>query len=229
MEYIHAKRKSKGNRPVNHNTRQQDYVFKWIPVKGIRLSSQANRAVYEEYKEARSQLLKDTVYNKDGTENKEGIARLRQVGLNDKDIYEVIGKGKTPNGYNYHHMFPRAISGSFKEGPVQFGNDQLTSIHDWRCMLPLPNSAHNDIHKNVHAAMDQRNGVLPERPGTKLTYYIAVPLSAEEYQMYKENPKSVKAELLVVNAHSYQTINQNQTKKTMSVADIAKLKASKIR
>ena len=90
--------------------KDMEVVFKWVPVKGVRLSVAANKAVYEEYKEVRAQLLKDTVYNPDGTENKEGISRLRQAGLSDKAIYEVIGNGRTPNGYNYHHLFPRAAS-----------------------------------------------------------------------------------------------------------------------
>ena len=82
MEYIHAKRKGKGNKSFqNNNTRAQEVVFKWVPVKGVRLSTQENRAVYEEYKQQRAQLLKDTVYNPDGSENKEGISRLRQAGF----------------------------------------------------------------------------------------------------------------------------------------------------
>ena len=229
MEYIHAKRKGKGNKSFqNNNTRAQEVVFKWGPVKGVRLSTQENRAVYEEYKQQRAQLLTDTVYNPDGSENKEGISRLRQAGLNDKAIYEMIGKGKTPNGYNYHHLFPRAISGSFKDGGVQFGDEELTSIHDWRCMMPLSNATGRDIHSNVHKAMEERNGPLPERPGTKLTYYIAMPLSAKEYEMYKQNPKSVKAELLIVDANSYRTVDQRTNgAKTISVADIAKFKTAK--
>ena len=134
MEYIHAKRKGKGNRPFqNNNAQNQEVVFKWVPVKGIRLSVQENRAVYEEYKQLREQLLKDTVHNPDGTPNEEGISRLRQAGLDDRSI-AIIGKGRTPGGYNYHHLFPRAISGSFKDGAVQFGDEKLTSIH---VLLPL--------------------------------------------------------------------------------------------
>lgn len=228
MEYIHAKRKGKGNRPFqNNNAQNQEVVFKWVPVKGIRLSVQENRAVYKEYKQLREQLLKDTVHNPDGTPNEEGISRLRQAGLDDRSI-AIIGKGRTPGGYNYHHLFPRAISGSFKDGAVQFGDEKLTSIHDWRCMMPLPNATGRDIHANVHAAMEERNGPLPEQPGTKLTYYIAMPLSAKEYEMYKQNPKSVKAELLIVGPRSYQTVDQRSNgSKTISVADIAKLKTAK--
>lgn len=213
MEYIHAKRKNKnkGASAFQENAgavkRDMEVVFKWVPVQGVRLSAAANRAVYEEYKEERPRLLKETVYNPDGSENKEGISRLRQAGLNDKAIYEVIGKGRTPNGYNYHHLFPRAISGSFKNG-VQIGDEKLYSIHDWRCMMPLSNANRCDIHKNVHAAMDERNGALPEREGTKMTYDIAMPLTAKEYEMYKQNPASVKAELLIVTANSYRTVDQ---------------------
>lgn len=205
MEYIHTKRKrpSHGNMPA----RDMEVVLKWVPVKGIRLSADDNKAVYEEYKQVRGGLLRDTVYNSDGTENVEGISRLRQAGLSDKDIYETVAKGRTPNGYNYHHLFPRALSGSFKDG-VKIGDEKLTTIHDWRCMLPLPNATRCDIHKNVHTAMEERNGPLPGKPGTKVTYDIAMPLSAKEYEMYKQNPQSVKAELLIVTANSYKTVDQ---------------------
>ena len=205
MEYIHAKRKrpSHGETPA----RVSEVVFKWVPVKGIRLSAEANRAVYEEYKQVRGSLLRDTVYNPDGTENVEGISRLRQAGLSDKAIFEVVANGRTPNGYNYHHLFPRALSGSFKDG-VTIGDEKLTTIHDWRCMQPLPNATRCDIHKNVHAAMDERNGELPGKPGTKVQYDIAMPLSAKEYEMYKQNPQSVKAELLIVTPTSYMTVDQ---------------------
>ncbi len=228
MEFIHAKRKHHNKGAENQSNQPKEFVFKWIPVKGVRLSSAENKAVYEEYKQVRSQLLKNTVYNPDGTENKEGISRLRQAGLSDKAIYEIVGKGKTPNGYNYHHLFPRAISGSFKDGGVRFGDENLTSIHDWRCMMPLPNGNRNDIHGNVHQAMEKRNGPLPEVAGVKLTYYIAVPLSAKEYELYKQNPKAVKGELLIVTGSSYKTVHQRgQTpSKTMSAADIARLKAA---
>ncbi|MBR1778050.1 MAG: hypothetical protein IJ752_05640 [Alphaproteobacteria bacterium] len=244
MEYIHAKRKGKKGkgRPssfhgnVDNNTANVslpkgfEIAFKWVPVEGIRLSAGANRAVYEEYKQVRAELLKETVYNPDGSQNTEGISRLRQAGLSDEVIYGTIGKGKTPNGYNYHHLFPRALSGSFAKGPVQFGDEKLTSIHDWRCMMPLPNSAHKDIHANVHKAMEERNGPLPAE-GRKTTYYIAMPLSAKEYEMYKQNPQSVKAELLIVSGDSYRTVDQrnNASGKTMSAAEIAKLKMAKSR
>lgn len=223
MEYIHAKRK--GNKSFqNDNNRNLEVVFKWVPVKGVRLSVPENKAVYEEYKAVRSRLLKDTVYNPDGTPNEEGISRLRQAGLDDNAI-AIVGKGRTPNGYNYHHLFPRAISGSFKDGGVQFGDEKLTSIHDWRCMLPLSNARGRDIHSNVHSAMEERNGPLPEKAGTKLTYYIAMPLSAKEYEMYKQNPKSVNAELLIVGTNSYRTVDQRTSgDKTISALDIAKLK-----
>lgn len=205
MAYIHAKRKrpSQGNA----SARTAEVVFKWVSVKGIRLSAEENRRVYEEYKQLRHNLLRDTVYNPDGTENVEGISRLRQAGLSDKAIFETIASGRTPNGYNYHHLFPRALSGSFKDG-VAIGDEKLTTIHDWRCMQPLPNATHCDIHGNVHAAMDERNGELPGRPGTKVMYDIAMPLSAKEYEMYKQNPQSVKAELLIVTPTSYKTVDQ---------------------
>jgi len=249
MEYIHVKRarkkkgKGKGHSaPFQGNTdnnsvkvnlpKDFEVAFKWVPVQGIRISSEANKALYEEYKQVRPQLLKDTVYNPDGTENKEGISRLRQAGLNDEAIYETIGKeGKTPNGFNYHHLFPRVLSGSLAKGPVQIGDEQITSIHDWRCMMPLSNTQNKDIHSNVHKAMDERNGSLPG-VGGKITYYIAMQLSAKEYEMYKQNPKSVKAELLIVSGSSYKTVDQRdnaQPEKTVSAADIAKLKAAKSR
>lgn len=220
MEYIHAKRKrpSHGETPA----RVSEVVFKWVPVKGIRLSAEANRAVYEEYKQVRGSLLRDTVYNPDGTENVEGISRLRQAGLSDKAIFEVVANGRTPNGYNYHHLFPRALSGSFKDG-VTIGDEKLTTIHDWRCMQPLPNATRCDIHKNVHAAMDERNGELPGKPGTKVQYDIAMPLSAKEYEMYKQNPQSVKAELLIVTPTSYMTVDQRD--KGGNVLALAALKA----
>ena len=41
-----------------------------------------------------------------------------------------------------------------------------------------------------------------------MTYDIAMPLTAKEYEMYKQNPASVKAELLIVTANSYQTVDQ---------------------
>ena len=249
MEYIHVKRarkKGKG-KGKGHSSSYQgnphessvkvdlprdfEVAFKWVPVKGVRISSAANKALYEEYKEVRPQLLKDTVYNPDGTENKEGVSRLRQAGLNDKVIYEVIGKGKTPNGFNYHHLFPRVLSGSLAKGPIQIGDEQISSIHDWRCMMPLSNTENKDIHGNVHKAMDERNGPLPG-VGGKTTYYIAMPLSAEEYEMYKQNPKSVKAELLIVSGSSYRTVDQRdgaEQGKSLSVADVAKLKAAKSR
>ncbi len=233
MEFIHAKRKQKGNKAqfVSMNagektalSKDTEVVFKWVPVKGVRLSVAANKAVYEEYKEVRAQLLKDTVYNPDGTENKEGISRLRQAGLSDKAIYEVVGKGRTPNGYNYHHLFPRALSGSFANGPVQFGDEKVSSIHDWRCLQPLPNATRCDIHLNVHKAMEERNGPLPE-PGTKTTYDIAMPLTAKEYEMYKINPKSVKAELLIVTADSYKTVDQRDNGGNSLAIAAARMKA----
>ena len=93
MEYIHTKRRRPSNFSQNDAAkRNQEFVFKWVPVKGERISVEANRAVYEEYKQVRGQLLKDTVYNPDGTENKEGISRLRQAGLTDKEIYERVAK-----------------------------------------------------------------------------------------------------------------------------------------
>lgn len=239
MKHIHTKRKHKGNKPFFQNNDHSavnvslpkgfEVAFKWVPVEGVRLSVKANKAVYEEYKEVRAQLLKDTVFNPDGTENKEGVSRLRQAGLSDKAIYETIGKGKTPNGFNYHHLFPRALSGSFANGPVQFGDEQLTSIHDWRCMMPLPNTARSDIHCNVHKAMEERNGPLPNE-GAKTTYFIAMPLTAKEYEMYKQNPQSVKAELLIVGADSYKTVDQRDktpaANNTMTAANIAKIRAA---
>ncbi|MCQ2965382.1 MAG: hypothetical protein MJ250_01410 [Alphaproteobacteria bacterium] len=229
--FIHEKKKHKGPKakPLGYQESKwpdektgsaalpEDFeaVFKWVPVKGLRISVAENRDVYEEYKEVRPQLLKDTVYNSDGSLNEEGISRLRQAGLKDKSIFEYVGKGKSPNGYNYHHLFPRALSGTFKEGPVQFGDDQLTTIHDWRCMLPLPNAHAMDIHLNVHNAMEERNGPLPE-PGKRMTYFIAMPLSAKEYEMYKENPKSVKQELLIVGAQGYKTIDQREQNSQIS-------------
>lgn len=242
MEYIHVKRarkKGKGKGFQNNANsspsnvalpRDFEIAFKWVPVEGIRISPLANKAVYDEYKEVRPQLLKDTVFNPDGTENKEGVSRLRQAGMNDRTIYEVIGKGKTPNGFNYHHLFPRVLSGSLAEGPIQFGDDRISSIHDWRCMMPLPNSEHKDIHGNVHKAMEERNGPLPGEGG-RVTYYIAMPLSSKEYEMYKQNPKSVKAELLIVSGSGYRTVDQreNDQSKTLSVADVAKLKMAKSR
>ncbi len=230
MTYIHTKRKSKGKKPsFQNNINSPEFVFKWVPVKGIRISPEENKKVYEEYKQVRAQLLKDTVYNPDGSENKEGISRLRQAGMTDKQIFEFVANGKTPNGYNYHHLFPRAISGSFKKGPVQFGNEVLSSIHDWRCMMPLPNTPNRDIHQNVHSAMDKRNGYFPERAGTKLTYYIAMPLSAQEYEMYKQNPKSVKEELLIVTPSSFKTVDQREKKnnKTLNPINIAAMNAAK--
>lgn len=233
MEYKHEKRKGKGGnrnqqngaRPVSSN---QEIVFKWVPVKAERISPKENKALYEEYKEERPRMLRETVYNPDGTENKEGISRLRQAGLDDKAIFDVIAKGQTPNGFNYHHLFPRALSGGLANGPIQIGDEQITTLHDWRCMMPLPNSATNDIHGNVHQAMDQRNGPMPANKGDKKTYYIAMPLTAEEYSMYKTNPQSVKAELLIVSGRSFRTVDQRETekvqKKEMSAVDIAKLK-----
>ena len=252
MEYIHVKRaRKKGKkhshfvqRPVHNNSHKTnssinamssdfEIAFKWVPVDAIRLTTGENRAVYEAYKEVRAQLLKDTVYNADGTENKEGVSRLRQAGMNDDEIYKMIGQGRTPNGYNYHHLFPRALSGSFNEGPVQFGDQTLTTIHDWRCMMPLPNATNKDIHANVHKAMDERNGELP-LSGERVSYYIAMPLNAEEYERYKQNPKSVKAELLIVSGNSYRTVDQrekaeNTANKALSVADIARLKQANVR
>lgn len=238
MKHIHTKRKHKGNKPSFQNNSQAstsvsipkgfEVAFKWVPVKGIRLSAKANKAVYEAYKDVRAQLLKETVFNPDGTENKEGISRLRQAGLNDKAIYESIGKGKTPNGFNYHHLFPRALSGSFAEGPVQFGDEKLTSIHDWRCMMPLSNTPRSDIHCNVHKAMEERNGPLPNE-GARTTYFIAMPLTAKEYEMYKQNPQSVKAELLIVGADSYRTVDQREkggSTNAISTAGIARMKAA---
>lgn len=243
MNYIHTKRKGKKgkgksvsvqNGSANHSSvnvplpANFEIAFKWVPVEGVRISSNKNRAIYEEYKEARPQLLKNTVFNADGTENKEGIARLRQAGLNDEVIYGTIAKGKTPNGFNYHHLFPRVLSGSLENGPIQFGDETISSIHDWRCMMPLPNSAHKDIHANVHKAMEERNGPLPN-VGRRTSYYIAMPLSAKEYEMYKQNPKSVNAELLIVNGSSYRTVDQRDKSqsKTISAADIVKLKMAK--
>ena len=244
MEYIHTKRKGKKGKGKGHSPFQQnngndssanvvlpkdfEVAFKWVPVEGVRISSGKNKIIYEEYKQVRAQLLKETVWNPDGTENKEGVCRLRQAGLSDQTIYGTIGKGKTPNGYNYHHLFPRVLSGSLAHGPIQFGDEQISSIHDWRCLMPLPNSAHKDIHLNVHKAMEDRNGPLPPE-GCKTTYYIAMPLSSKEYEMYKQNPKSVKAELLIVNGNSYRTVDQrdNAAGKTMSVADIARMKMAK--
>jgi len=188
-----------------------EVVFKWLPIEAVRISPEANRAVYNEYCQQRERMLKETVYNPDGTENAEGIARLRQAGLSDKDIYETIGeKGQTPNGFNYHHLFPRAISGAFNEGPVQFGNETLTSIHDWRCMMVLSCPVNRDIHHNVHDAMDSRNGPIPEREGTRMTYYVAMPLTAEEYELYKTNPKALKEELLIVNKDGFRTVDQRE-------------------
>ena len=244
-ELIHAKRKKghKGNRPQqqNNNAPQQhghqdggtgaagltpdfEVPFKWVAVEGMRISPQENKHVYKEYNNMRAQLLRETVYNPDGTENKEGIARLRQAGLNDKDIFEVVGKGRTPNGYNYHHLFPRALSGTFKNGPVKFGDITLTSIHDWRALMPLPNAAGKDIHCKVHQAMEQRNGPLPEKVGKRKKYFIAMPLTAEEYEKYKENPASVKAELLIVSANSFRTVDQRD--KTASKAAFMKRMAA---
>lgn len=247
-EYIHVKRarkkgkgKNKGNNNsfTNNNSGSRslpsdfEVVFKWVPINAVRISSSANRDIYEEYKQERPRMLRDTVYNPDGTENEEGISRLRQAGLSDRDIYESIGQGRTPNGYNYHHLFPRALSGALNEGPVQIGNETFTTIHDWRCMMPLPNTTGNDIHKNVHDAMDQRNGPVPEREGTRTTYYIAMPLTAEEYQKYRQDPSSVKEELLIVKKNSFRTVDQRENgsskKKTLDVADIAKIKAAKAR
>ena len=177
------KGKGKGNKPFNHqnNAPQNnnngemhlppddfEVVMKWVPIEAVRISPEANRAVYDEYNEQRERMLKETVYNPDGTENKEGIARLRQAGLSDKDIFETIGqKGQTPNGFNYHHLFPRAVSGAFNEGPVNFGGEMLTSIHDWRCMMVLPYAPGHDIHHNVHDAMDERNGPIPQKEGKR--------------------------------------------------------------
>ena len=224
MEYIHTKRRRPSSGKENPN-RQQEFVFKWVPVKGERISPEANRVVYEEYKQVRGQLLKDTVYNPDGTENKEGISRLRQAGLNDKAIFEQVANGKTPNGYNYHHLFPRALTGVLKHGPIQFGDDKVSTIHDWRCMLPLPNGTHYDIHGNVHKAMEERNGSLPST-GKKMTYDIAMPLSAKEYELYKQNPKAVKAELLIVTPNSYQTVDQRANGGSMMAMTVAKMKAA---
>ncbi|MBO4643911.1 MAG: hypothetical protein J5716_04810 [Alphaproteobacteria bacterium] len=242
-EYIHKKRdRKKGNKHSSHsynNIRNGslpagfEVVFKWVPIEAVRISSAANQALYEEYKQERGRMLKETVFNPDGTENKEGVARLRQAGLSDRDIYESIGKGKTPNGYNYHHLFPRALSGALNEGSVQFGNETLTSLHDWRCMMPLPNSAGSDIHKNVHDAMEKRNGPMPEKEGSRTTYYIAMPLTAEEYQQYKRNPESLKEELLIVGKNSYRTVDQRDNgkgqkqPKPLKSADIAKIKAAR--
>lgn len=59
MEFIHAKRKQKGNKAqfVQMNAgertalpKDMEVVFKWVPVKGVRLSVAANKAVYEEIK-----------------------------------------------------------------------------------------------------------------------------------------------------------------------------------
>lgn len=225
MEYIHTKRRRPSNFSQNDAAkRKQEFVFKWVPVKGERISVEANRAVYEEYKQVRSQLLQDTVYNPDGTENKEGVSRLRQAGLTDKEIYERVAKGQTPNGYNYHHLFPRALTGSFKNGSVQFGDDKVSSIHDWRCLLPLPNATRCDIHGNVHKAMEERNGALPA-PGEKTTYDIAMPLSAKEYELYKQNPAAVKAELLIVTADSYKTVDQRSNSNALAMT-VAKMKAA---
>lgn len=245
MEYIHAKRKGKKGKGKGHFSsflqnngtdssasvalpKDFEVAFKWVPVEGLRISSGKNKVIYEEYKQVRADLLKETVYNPDGTENKEGISRLRQAGLNDKAIYETVGKGKTPNGYNYHHLFPRVLSGSLAKGPIQLGDEKISSIHDWRCLMPLPNSTNKDIHMNVHKAMEERNGPLPPE-GFKTTYYIAMPLSSKEYEMYRQNPKSVKAELLIVSGKDYRTVDQrdNAPAKTMSVADIARMKMAK--
>ena len=216
---------------MNAASTKKEFVFKWVPVAAERISPKENKALYEEYKEARPHMLRETVYNPDGSENKEGICRLRQAGLDDKAIFEVIARGQTPNGYNYHHLFPRALSGGLANGPLQFGDEQITTLHDWRCMMPLPNASANDIHGNVHKAMDDRNGPMPANRGDKKTYYIAMPLSAEEYGMYMENPQSVKKELLIVTASSYRTVDQrekeNVAQKSLSAADMLRMKMAR--
>ena len=219
-QHIHNKRPKKGkNKGAYVNGGYQGYAsvpngfevpFKWVAIDAERISSDENRRIYQEYKELRPELLRATVYNDDGSQNAEGIARLRMAGLSDENIFNVIGKGITPNGYNYHHVFPRALSGGMKKGPVQYGEETLTTVHDWRALMPLP----NDIHANVHKAMDKRNGPIPEKSGTKKTYYIAAPLSAAEYEKYKENPNSLNVDLLIVNAHSYREVKNASVSRT---------------
>lgn len=224
-KFIHQKRKhgkgkkggNKGFDPQQQQGQQDkpfrlprgfEVVFKWVSVDAERVSPRENKEViYQEYVANRAQLLKDTVYNPDGTENVEGISRLRQAGLDDKAIFETVAKGRTPNGFNYHHLFPRALSGSFKRGPVEIGGEMISSIHDWRCLQPLSNAHDCDIHGNVHKAMEERNGHLPS-VGHRTTYDIAIPLTAKEYELYRTNPKAVKAELLIVGADSYRTVDQ---------------------
>lgn len=237
-KYIHEPRQrkhkgSKANANIKSNQNQNnnndsvnaklpkdfEEVFKWVPVEGKRISSAENKIVYEEYKEARPQLLKNTVYNEDGSLNEEGMSRLHQAGLTDEVIFSSIAKGRTPNGFNYHHLFPRVLSGSLKNGPIMIGDEKISTIHDWRCLIPLSNAHNMDIHLNVHRAMDERNGELPHNGG-KTTYYIAMPLSKKEYEMYKENPASVKQELLLVSAHDYKTIDQREDCKSVSMEQV---------
>ena len=229
-ELIHVKRqekkkdKNKNKGPVNGGyqgyagvSHDFEVPFKWVAIDAERVSSKENAKIYEEYKELRPQLLRATVYNEDGSENAEGIARLRMAGLDDKNIFDVVGKGMTPNGYNYHHIFPRALSGGMKKGPVQYGAETLTTVHDWRALVPLP----NDLHANVHKAMDKRNGPIPQNSGEKKKYYIAVPLSAAEYQQYKENPASVKQDLLIVSGDSYREMNNLSASKAAVMKRLA--------
>ncbi|MCQ2913755.1 MAG: hypothetical protein MJ247_00995 [Alphaproteobacteria bacterium] len=233
---VHEKRKHKGpksnyaNIQSNHNQQNNDNVsaklpkdfeavFEWVPVEGRRISSAANKVIYEEYKEARPQLLKNTVYNEDGSLNEEGMSRLHQAGLSDEVIFSSIAKGRTPNGFNYHHLFPRVLSGSLKDGPIKIGNEEISTIHDWRCLMPLSNAHGMDIHLNVHNAMDERNGSLPG-VGGKTTYYIAMPLSKADYELYKENPAAVKKELLIVSAHDYKTVDQREGCKYMTMDQV---------
>lgn len=222
-KYIHQKRKhgkgkkggSRGFAPQQESQEKPfrlprgfEAVFKWTTVDVERVSPRENKEViYQEYVANRAQLLKDTVYNPDGTENVEGISRLRQAGLDDKAIFESVANGRTPNGFNYHHLFPRALSGTFKHGPVEIDGQMIDSIHDWRCLQPLSNARDCDIHGNVHKAMEERNGPLPS-VGRRTTYDIAIPLTAKEYELYRTNPEAVKAELLIVGADSYRTIDQ---------------------
>ena len=108
--------------------------------------------------------------------------------------------------------------------------------------MALP-CAHNlcDIHKKVHDAMNERNGYVDQKEvGKKEIYYYAMPLTAEEYELYKTNPKALKEELLIVSGSSYRTIDQrengakskttkkgNKHSKTLDSADIAKIKAAR--
>ncbi|MBO4519795.1 MAG: hypothetical protein J5787_01165 [Alphaproteobacteria bacterium] len=225
-----------------------EVVFKWVPIEAVRVPG---RPIYEEYvlPENRDRMLRETVYNPDGTENKEGIERLRQAGLSERDIFETIGRdGHTPNGFNYHHLYPRAVSGALNEGPVEFGGETLTSIHDWRCMMVLPcKPPFHNVHDQLHKAIDERNGPIPEQAGMRGTYYVPIALTAEEYELYKTNPKALKEELLIVSSRGYRTEDQRdeevkreqprrgktewrrtkKPEKSLETADIAKMKAAR--